>query len=117
VQIVTRNLLSNAIKYTEAGGTVKVRTYPDDGAAVLEVADSGVGMDPEATEHIFEPFWQGVDGRASGTEGTGLGLALVSRAIRTMDGRIDVATEPGQGTTFTVRLPRADRTAPSRDER
>jgi len=110
VQIVLQNLLSNAIKYTEAG-TVRVRTYRDAGTAVLEVEDSGIGMDPAVAESLFEPFRQGSEGLSREYEGTGIGLAVTKNAIEQMGGSIDVETEKGEGSTFTARFPAADRRA------
>ncbi|MCS3698361.1 PAS domain S-box protein [Salinibacter ruber] len=112
VQIVLRNLLSNAIKYTEEG-TVWVRTYQEGrqaqegGQAVLEVEDSGIGMDPEAAESLFEPFRQASEGFSREYEGTGIGLAITNEAVEQMGGSVEVETEKGKGTCVTVRLPLA----------
>ncbi|MCS3698659.1 PAS domain-containing protein [Salinibacter ruber] len=122
VQIVLRNLLSNAIKYTEEGG-VTVRTYREDGDqkdgdqedghpqedswAVLEVEDTGIGMDPEVAEGLFEPFRQASEGLSREYEGTGIGLAVTREAVDQMGGSIEVETQKGQGTCMTVRLPLA----------
>ncbi|MCS3635146.1 signal transduction histidine kinase [Salinibacter ruber] len=107
VQIIARNLLSNAIKYTEADGTVWVRSYRADGRAVLEVEDTGIGMAPEAVDDLFEPFRQASEGFSREYEGTGVGLAVTKRAAEEMDGSVDVDTEEGEGSRFTVRLPTA----------
>jgi PAS domain S-box-containing protein len=107
VQIVLRNLMSNAIKYTEEG-EVQVRAYQEGDEVVLEVEDSGIGMDPGAVEDLFEPFRQESEGMNREYEGTGLGLAVTRKAIREMDGTIEVETKKGEGSRFTVRLPRAD---------
>ncbi|MFB6248456.1 MAG: sensor histidine kinase, partial [Salinibacter sp.] len=107
VQIVLRNLLSNAIKYTGEGGTVRVRSLQDEGRAVLEVEDTGIGMDPEAAERLFEPFRQASEGFGREYEGAGVGLAVTSEAVAQMDGSIEVETEKGEGTRFTVFLPAA----------
>ncbi|MBB4091399.1 ATP-binding protein [Salinibacter ruber] len=117
LQIVIRNLLSNAIKYTEEGG-VTVRTYredrdqedghpQEDSWAVLEVEDTGIGMDPDLAEGLFEPFRQASEGFGREYEGTGLGLAVTCRATERMEGSIEVDTEKGEGTCFTVWLPQA----------
>jgi PAS domain S-box-containing protein len=105
--IIARNLLSNAVKYTGAGGTAWVRAYRADGAAVLEVEDTGSGMAADAVEQVFEPFRQGAEGRAREVEGTGLGLAVVARATRQMNGTLEVETEKDTGTRVTVRFPLA----------
>ncbi len=104
LQIVLRNLLSNAIKYTGEGGHVWLRTYDDDQAAVLEVEDTGVGMDPTKVDELFKPFRQGSEGASREYEGTGLGLAVTKQIVEEMGGTIEVETEKGGGTSFTVRL-------------
>ncbi|MCS4041522.1 PAS domain S-box protein [Salinibacter ruber] len=130
VQIVLRNLLSNAIKYTDEGG-VTVRTYredgdqedgdqkdrdqedgnpQEDGRAVLEVEDTGIGMDPEVAEGLFEPFRQASEGLSREYEGTGIGLAVTREAVAQMGGSVEVDTQKGQGTCMTVRLPLAGET-------
>jgi PAS domain S-box-containing protein len=119
VQIVLRNLLSNAIKYTEKGGCIWVRTYREkdaarsenaaqsENAAVLEVEDTGIGMEPEVAERLFEPFRQASEGFGREYEGTGVGLAVTKKAAEQMGGSIEVETEKGEGSRFTVRLPKA----------
>ncbi len=111
VQIVVQNLLSNAIKYTNEGGRVRVRTYREDGAAVLEVEDTGIGMEPEAAKELFEPFRQASEGIGRKYEGSGVGLAVTQKATEEMDGDIEVDTEKGDGSRFVVRLPRAESAA------
>ena len=106
VQIVLQNLLSNAIKYTEEGEVV-VRAYQDEEAAVLEVEDTGIGMEPEVAEGLFEPFRQASEGMSREYEGIGIGLTIMRKAIGQMDGSIEVTTEKGEGSRFTVRLPKA----------
>ncbi len=105
-QVVT-NLVSNALKYG-AGKPVRValRTEGEgeSGSAVLQVEDEGIGIAPEQLQHIFEKFQRAVtDTRYSGL---GLGLYIVRQIVQAHGGRIDVASTPGVGTTFTVRLPR-----------
>jgi PAS domain S-box-containing protein len=107
VQIIAQNLISNAIKYTKEGGQVEVRTYREGGQAVFEVEDTGIGMDPEVAEDLFEPFRQASGETEQIQEGTGVGLAVTRRAAEKMGGRIDVATEKGEGTCFTVQLPKS----------
>lgn len=104
-QVVT-NLCVNAAQATPAGGTITLRTYPvDDGrVVVLEVRDTGSGIAPEHLAHIFEPFY--TTKNANG--GTGLGLATVYGIVRAHGGDITVVSQRGEGTTFTVRLPRFD---------
>ncbi len=105
VPIVLRHLLSNAITYTEAGGTVWLRVGRAGGDVVVEVEDTGIGMDPDEVPALFEPFRQASEGLDREYEGTGLGLAVVQRAVDRMGGTVDVATEEGEGTCVTVVLP------------
>jgi signal transduction histidine kinase len=102
------NLLHNAVKYTPAGGAIAVRAYPQDGMAVVEVADTGVGIAPATLPMIFEALVQGpvsID-RAQG--GLGLGLALVRELVAQHGGTVTAASGgAGQGSTFTLRLPLA----------
>ncbi len=108
VQIVLRNLLSNAVKYTGEDGAVRVSARTDEKQdAVLEVVDTGIGMDPARVEDLFEPFRQESEGLAREYEGTGLGLAVTWKALQQMEGGVEVETEKGEGTCFTVRLPAA----------
>jgi len=104
VQVILQNLLSNAIKYTDEG-RVAVQAYRQNGAAVLEVEDTGIGMDPEVTEDLFEPFRQASEGINREYEGTGVGLAVTKRAVEEMDGAIKVHTAKGEGSRFVVELP------------
>jgi len=104
VQILLRNLLSNAIKYTDEG-SVTVRTYREGKTAVLEVEDTGIGMDPEAAEGLFEPFRQASEGFSREYEGTGVGLAVTNEAAEQMDGRVEVETQKGKGSRFSAHLP------------
>lgn len=114
LDVAVRNLLANALKYTEEGGTVWVRVRASQEHAVLEVEDTGIGMDPSAVDDLFEPFRQASEGVNREYQGTGLGLAVAHRMIQEMDGTIEVETERGVGSCFTIRLPKA--TVPA-DER
>ena len=100
---IVLNLLSNAFKYT-LSGSITVRLRRDGAAAVLEVADTGVGIPSAALPRIFERFYrvEGASGRTQ--EGSGIGLALVQELLRLHGGDISVTSELGSGTTFRVRL-------------
>ena len=104
------NLLSNACKFTEQGVvTVGVTREPatvDGGdSIVFAVRDTGIGMTPEQMARLFEEFGQADASTTRRYGGTGLGLALSRRLCRMMGGDISVASEPGRGSTFTIRLP------------
>jgi two-component system sensor histidine kinase BaeS len=102
---VLGNLLSNAVRYTDNGGHVLVRVRAEDGEAVLTVSDTGVGMTPADLIRVFDRFWRADPARQRATGGSGLGLTIAQRIVRDHDGRIDVTSDPGTGTTFSVRLP------------
>ena len=102
---VVDNLLSNALRYTDAGGQIEVSLAVRDGEAVVEVADSGIGIEPGQLERIFDRFWRSPEARARTADGSGVGLALVSDLVRVHDGRVAVASEPGRGTRLSVALP------------
>ena len=102
---VVSNLLSNALRYTEPGGRVELRVGPIEDWAVLEVADTGVGIAPEDLKHVFKRFWRGEKSRSRATGGAGIGLAIVHELVRAHDGRIEVESKPGAGSTFRVSLP------------
>lgn len=114
-QVVT-NLLTNAIKFGK-GAPIDVRVESaDGGGARLVVADHGIGMEPEVAAHIFEPFQRGVSSRHYG--GLGLGLYITRSIVQAHGGTIEVASEVGRGSTFTVTLPPAtpERASPSPGE-
>ncbi len=111
VQQILGNLLSNAIKFTPEGGRIDVRVYSDRRSAVLEVADTGVGIAPEDQQTIFEKFRQGRTAMPGGDamtreySGTGLGLSIVKELCKLLGGEVAVASQLGRGSTFTVRIP------------
>jgi signal transduction histidine kinase len=109
-QIIT-NLLGNALKYTPVGGTVVVSVAPEGNAAVLRVADTGVGIRPEFLPKVFDPFAQDGSDRSGGL---GLGLTLVKQLVELHEGTVDVRSPGrGQGTTIEVRLPVCRAPAPA----
>lgn len=110
---VVSNLLSNAIKFTPAEGSLSVRTANEGDSLVLEVADSGVGIEPKALPRIFEPFEQGEQSQSRRFGGLGLGLAIVKSLIDLHRGSVS-ATSPGrdQGSVFSLRLPTAPAARP-----
>ena len=104
VRQVLLNLLSNASKFTE-GGTITLAVERTDTHFVFRVGDSGIGMTPEQMSRLFEPFAQAESSTSKKYGGTGLGLAITRRFCELMGGEISVASVPGKGSTFTVRLP------------
>jgi signal transduction histidine kinase len=104
VATVVSNLVTNAIKYNRRGGRVTVRAARRDGAARLEVADTGLGIPAGSLPRIFDEFYR-AGGEASGIPGTGLGLAICRRIVHDLGGGIEVASTEGAGSTFTVTLP------------
>ena len=102
---VVDNLLSNALHYTDSGGGVTLRTFSDATHAILQVIDTGIGLTPEELPHVFDRFWRSDKSRARTRGGAGIGLAIVHELVRAHDGHIDVVSRPGEGSTFSVRLP------------
>jgi len=94
------NLINNAREAMPQGGTLRLSARREDDTIVLQIADTGTGIPPEVREHIFEPFFTHGKRR-----GTGLGLAVVDTIVRAHNGTIEVESEEGKGTTFTLRLP------------
>ncbi|MBK7591421.1 MAG: phosphate regulon sensor histidine kinase PhoR [Betaproteobacteria bacterium] len=100
------NLVSNAIRYTPAGGTIRLgwRTAAD-GRGIFSVTDSGIGIAPEHIPRLTERFYRVDRSRSRATGGTGLGLAIVKHVLLRHQAELDVVSEPGQGSTFSVVLP------------
>ena len=107
---VLLNLLSNAVKYTKAGGIITVRIIEKAGASAgyanyeFHIKDTGIGMSREFVSHIFEPFEREKNSTISKIQGTGLGMAITKNIVDMMNGAIDVKSEQGVGTEFTVYL-------------
>ena len=99
------NLVGNAVKFTPKG-EVCVEIDGDDASAVVRVVDTGIGIRPEFLPHVFEVFQQEARQGDSPIEGSGLGLSITRQLVEIMGGQIDVESEPGRGTTFTVRFAR-----------
>ena len=106
VRQIVGNLLTNAHLYTQEHGSIQVSVEPDRAWVRIEVRDSGVGMTREQAARVFERFYRARDGGAT-SPGTGLGLSIVKSLVELHQGRIEVESEPGVGTTFRVLLPAA----------
>jgi signal transduction histidine kinase len=98
-------LLENALKFTPEGGRITLRVRRDGDDAILEVEDTGIGISEEALPDIFDAFKQESEGLDREYEGSGLGLSNVRKLTDLLGGSIDVESEKGHGTCFTVRLP------------
>jgi two-component system OmpR family sensor kinase len=101
------NLVENAVKYTPRGGKVELDLAADDGAAVVTVSDTGIGIEPADAGRIFEPFVRLDAARSRDTGGAGLGLAIARSIVAAHRGTLTVESRPGAGSRFTIRLPLA----------
>jgi len=104
-----KNLIENAILYSEDGSQVGVALRSVDGVAEISVADNGVGIPPEEQDRIFERFYRVDASRSRQTGGTGLGLSIVKHVALNHRGDVRLFSQPGLGSTFTLRLPVADK--------
>jgi heavy metal sensor kinase len=108
---VLANLLDNAVKYTPSGGTITVSARPDGDAVRIEVTDTGIGIPPHDLPRIWERLYRGDQSRTE--RGLGLGLSLVRAIVAAHHGTVEVRSQPGQGSTFVVRLTRSKLPTPS----
>lgn len=114
VEKMVTNLLANAFKFTPPGGVVSLAARPVESPGnglsrvEIEVSDSGVGIEEDKLERIFDRFYQVSDSSRREYEGTGIGLALTKELVQVHHGSISVFSQPGQGTIFTIKLPIAD---------
>jgi heavy metal sensor kinase len=102
---VVVNLLDNAIKYTPKGGEIALKVARQNGKAVLEIADNGIGIPSEALPRVFERFFRVDDARSREEGGAGLGLSIVKSICTAHQGQVEVSSEPGRGSQFRVELP------------
>jgi two-component system phosphate regulon sensor histidine kinase PhoR len=99
------NLVDNAVKYSPEGGRVELRVRSENGSCQIEVADEGLGIAPDEHERIFEKFYRLDPQQTQGVGGSGLGLYICRELVERMNGRLNVESEPGKGSRFTVELP------------
>lgn len=104
---VVVNLLDNAITYTSEGGEIWIKVRADDGHAVLEVADTGIGIPADALPRVFDRFFRVDESRSRYSDGAGLGLAIVKSICNANGGEIEVESRVGRGSSFRVKLPLA----------
>ncbi|HEV2148915.1 MAG TPA: PAS domain-containing sensor histidine kinase [Longimicrobiaceae bacterium] len=102
---VVQNLLSNAVKFTERGEVRLTARRGSDGSAEVTVRDTGVGIQPEHLERIWEPFWQAEEPLTRRADGVGLGLGITRRLAMLLGWEVRVESAPGSGSAFTLRLP------------
>jgi signal transduction histidine kinase len=102
---VFENLIQNAIKYSGEGGEVRVKLRVEDRVARIEVSDRGIGIPPQLLDDVFLEFVRAPNAKKHDSSGTGLGLSIVREGVEMHGGSVTVASEPGEGTTFTVLLP------------
>jgi len=103
---ILAQLLQNAVKFSRAGGAVDVRAMAVGDCVWIRVSDTGIGIDDEDIELIFHPLVRGRDPYAREQDGVGLGLAITRKLARSMDGELSVVSSHGEGSTFTISLPR-----------
>jgi two-component system sensor histidine kinase BaeS len=105
IRQVLGNLITNGVRYTRAGGTVTLYAYAAAGLAVVEVSDTGCGIAEPDLPHVFKRFWRADPARDRASGGSGLGLTIARQITVDHGGQIQVASEVGVGTTFTLSLP------------
>ena len=106
IRRLVMNLLDNAIRYTPSGGQVSAALEAEDSRFRIRIADTGVGIAPDAVPRVFERFYRADTARSRQDGGFGLGLAIVQWIAESHHGEVTLATAPGEGSTFTVTLPR-----------
>ena len=113
MDLILENLLSNAIKYTPQGGKVTLSASVEGKMALIHVCDTGIGIPKAEVKSIFKSFFRASNAVASQEMGSGLGLMLTQKLVEKLQGKLTFATEEGKGTTFSVKLPLDNVTAPS----
>ena len=105
MEYVVYNLLTNAIKYSNASTTITLACRQESGRLRLSVQDQGIGMDAKELRQIFQKFYRTKRAEASGEVGTGIGLSIVEQIVHHHSGKMEVTSQPGRGSCFTVVLP------------
>lgn len=116
IEELLKNLIENAVKYSLEGGVVEVGISRSNDAVTIEVSDSGIGIDEADLDNIFSEFFRAENGREFTHDGTGLGLSIVKSNVEGCGGSIEVESQIGAGTKFTVRLPVAGSRYPAANE-
>lgn len=99
------NMMENAIAYTPVGGSITLRTHTQDDHAIISMQDTGIGIAAADLPHIFEHFYRADQARSTETGGSGLGLSIAQKIVDSHNGTIEVESTPGQGSTFSIKLP------------
>ncbi|ODT33558.1 MAG: hypothetical protein ABS55_13080 [Lautropia sp. SCN 70-15] len=107
MESAVRNLLTNAVRYTPEGGSISVSWSVRGDEGWLTVRDTGIGIAPEHLPRLAERFYRVDRGRSRATGGTGLGLAITKRIMLRHQGSLHIASEPGKGSAFSLRIPAA----------
>ncbi|WP_439098302.1 sensor histidine kinase [Bifidobacterium catulorum] len=116
IKTAVKNLVENAIHYSPKGTHVGVSVKQDDDDVRIRVIDQGIGIPAEAQSRIFERFYRVDPARSRATGGTGLGLSITKHIVQEAGGTISVWSRPGEGSTFTIRLPKAERSNTSKNQ-
>ena len=111
-----RNLIDNAIRYSPENTRVGIGVRAKEGLIAISVTDQGEGLSAEDQERVFERFYRVDTARSRHTGGTGLGLSIVKHVISNHGGEVTLWSQPGQGSTFTLRLPEMEGQAPNAKE-
>jgi two-component system, OmpR family, phosphate regulon sensor histidine kinase PhoR len=99
------NILSNAMKYNKENGKIEISVYKSGNYVVSKISDTGIGMKPEEKQNLFQEFFRVKNDQTRNIPGTGLGLSIVKRIVESYSGKIEVDSEFGKGTTFTIKFP------------
>ena len=109
--VALHNLIANAIQYSPDGSRVGIGVSQHDGVVEISVTDQGVGIPEGELDRVFERFFRSDPARSRNTGGSGLGLSIVKHVVQNHGGDIRVWSQPGNGSTFTIRLPEASSAA------
>ncbi|MFI8631460.1 sensor histidine kinase [Microbacterium sp. NPDC077663] len=116
IEQAVENLLTNAVKFTPRGGSVTVRVGGEGERALIAVSDTGIGMSADDKQRVFDRFYRASSVRENAVQGIGVGLSIVKSIVDAHGGEVTIESEPGQGTTIGLSLPRTHETTPPAEE-